>query len=221
MAARLVVRFSRFFYLPAGMRASMSIGNRSWVDALFDPGHEPRRVGVHHLPDAGPELMEDVDSRVAANRRPKIVECPRSGARPIWTVSSGDSDRSQHPQEIRSVQPCLSGVVTRDKNTRSCVGGPAHEAVARRRVITRVLLEQRRIQVLTKKGAGLFLNKRHSIESGKAGLRPGSEMFQFGFVHYARVNASRAKYQGRAGFIDERLKFLRLSWRLERRSIGK
>ena len=46
-------------------------------------------------------------------------------------------------------------------------------------------------------------------------------MFQFGFAHYARVDANRAKYQGRARFIDERLKFLRLSWRLERRSIGK
>src|SRR4029077_19948258 len=61
-------------------------------DALYDPGHEPRRVGVHHLPDAGPELMEDVDSRVATNRRPKVVECPRSGASPIGTVSRGDSD---------------------------------------------------------------------------------------------------------------------------------
>src|ERR1700676_2291729 len=69
-------------------------------DALFDPGHELRGVGLHHLPDARAKLVEDVDSRVAANCRPKIVECPRSGARPIWTVSSGDSDRSQHPEEI-------------------------------------------------------------------------------------------------------------------------
>src|SRR6266404_5395431 len=99
-------------------------------DALFDPGHEPRCVGVHHLPDARPKLVEDVDSRVAANRRPKVVECPRSGARPIWTVSSGNSNRSYYTEEIRSVQPCLSEVVTRDKNARSCVGGPAHKAVA-------------------------------------------------------------------------------------------
>jgi len=190
-------------------------------DALFDPGHELRGVGLHHLPDARPKFVEDVDPRVAANCRSKIVECRRSGARPIWTVSRGDSDRSQHSEEIRSVQLPLPGVVTRDKNARNCVCGPSHNALAGRRIITWVLLEQRRIQVLTKKGAGLFLNERDSINSGKARLRSGSEMFQFGFAHYARVDSHRAKYQRRACFIDERLKFLRLSWRLERRSIGK
>src|SRR6202521_5791376 len=85
-------------------------------DALFDPGHELRGVGLHHLPDARPKLMEDVDPRIAAHRRPKIVECPRSGARPIWTVSSGNRNRGQHSEEIRSVQPPLPGVVTRNKN---------------------------------------------------------------------------------------------------------
>src|ERR1700674_1042320 len=99
-------------------------------DVLFDPGHELRGVGLHHLPDARPKLVEDVDSRVAANRRPKIVERRRSGACPIRTVRSGDSNRSQHTEAIRSVQPPLPGVVTRDKTARSCVRGPAHKAVA-------------------------------------------------------------------------------------------
>src|ERR1017187_1167673 len=135
-------------------------------DAFFDPRHELRCEALHHLLDARSKLVEDVHPRVAANRRTKIVECRRSGSRPVWTVSSSTSDRSQHPEEILSVQPRLSRVVTRDKNARSCVGGPAHKAAAGRSVITRVLLERRRIQIPAKKGAGLFLNKRHLIKSG-------------------------------------------------------
>jgi len=143
-------------------------------DALFDFKHEPRRVALDHLPDARPKLVEDVHPRVAANRRTKIVERRRSGARPIWTRSIVDSDRTECPtecpKEIRSVQPPLSRVVTRDENARSCVGGPAHNAAAGRRAITEVLLEQRRIQVLTKKGAGFFLHRHQFKEGGKAGL---------------------------------------------------
>src|ERR1017187_1042054 len=135
-------------------------------DTLFDPRHERRGEALHHLPDARLKLVEDIDPRVAANRRTKIVERRRSGARPIWTVSSGASDRSQHPEEIRSVQPSLSGVVARDKNARSCVSGSAHKAAAGRREITQVLLEQRRIRVLTNRVAGLCLNKRRFIGSG-------------------------------------------------------
>jgi len=108
----------------------------------------------------GPKLVEEVHPGVAANRRTKIVERCRRGARPIWTVSSGDSDRSQHPEEIRGVQPPLSRVVARDKNARSGVRGPVHKATAAGRVIAQVLLERRRIQVLTKKGMKLFLGKR-------------------------------------------------------------
>src|SRR5208337_5185581 len=124
-------------------------------DALFDPRYELRREALHHLPEPRSELVKDVHPCVAANRRTKIVEWHRSGARPIWTVSSVGSDRGQHPEEIRNVQPALPRVVTRDKNARSGVGGPAHEAVAGRSVIPWL---RRRIQVLTKKGAGLFLN---------------------------------------------------------------
>ena len=83
-------------------------------DALFDPGDEFRRVSLHYLPDARPKLVEEVDARVAANRRAKSFERRRSGAPPIWTVSSGDRDRSQHPEELRRVQCALSGVVPRD-----------------------------------------------------------------------------------------------------------
>src|SRR5690349_7691295 len=83
------------------------------ADVLFDPGDELRRVALSHLPDAGPKLVQEVDARVAANRRAKCFERPRSGAPPIWTVSSGDRDRSQQPEEIRRVQRLLSTVVTR------------------------------------------------------------------------------------------------------------
>jgi hypothetical protein len=85
-------------------------------DTLSDSGHELRREALHHLPDARPKFVEDVHPRVAANRRAKIVECIRGGSRPIWTVGGVDSDRRQHSEEIPSVQPPLSGVVTRDKN---------------------------------------------------------------------------------------------------------
>src|ERR1035437_4409968 len=183
-------------------------------DALFDPRHELRCVALHHLPYASPKLVVDVDPRVAANRRTKIVECLRSGSRPIWTVSSVNSDRSQHSEDIPSVQPPLPGVVTRDKNARSCVGGPTHKAVTGRSVVTWVLLEQRRVQVLTKKGAGLFLNRHHLIKSGKAGLRSRSDVFQCCFAHCARADANRPKCQRRACFIDERVKSLCLCWRL-------
>src|SRR5208337_2818053 len=132
-------------------------------DALSDSGHKFRREALHHLPDAGSKFVEDVHPRVAAKRRTKIVEWHRSGARPIWTVSSVDRDRGQHAEEIPGVQPPLSRLVTRDKNARSCVGGPAHKAVASRSVITWV--ERRRRQVFTKKSAGLLLNKRHLIMS--------------------------------------------------------
>src|SRR5271157_2801312 len=133
-------------------------------DALSDSGYKLRREALHHLPDAGSKFVEDVNPRVAANRRTKIVEWRRSGPRPIWTVSSVDSNRSQHPVEVRNVQPPLPGVVTCDKNTRSCVGGPAHKGVASRSVITWV--ERRRSKVFAKQTAGLLLNKRHLIISG-------------------------------------------------------
>jgi hypothetical protein len=73
-------------------------------DALSDPRHELRRVALYHLPDTRPKLEEEFDPRVAANRRTKSFERRRSGSRPIWTVSSGDSDRSQHPEEIGRVR---------------------------------------------------------------------------------------------------------------------
>ena len=43
-------------------------------DALFDPGDELRPAALQHLPDAGPKLVEEVDTRVAANRRAKSFE---------------------------------------------------------------------------------------------------------------------------------------------------
>src|SRR5258706_6176830 len=106
------------------------------------PGHELRCVALYHLPDARPKLVVKVETRIAAHRRTKIVDCRRSGSRPIGAVSRGDCDRSQRPEKIRSVQPALAGVVTGDKNARSCVGGPAHKAAAGRRSITHVVLER-------------------------------------------------------------------------------
>src|ERR1035441_10108210 len=73
-------------------------------DTLSDPEHELRCEAFHRLPDARPKFVEDVHPRVAANRRPKIVECIRGRSRPIWTVGSVDSDRGQHSEEIPSVQ---------------------------------------------------------------------------------------------------------------------
>src|SRR6185369_13776623 len=118
-----------------------------------------RSVAVDHLPDFWPELIEEVNPRIAANRRTKSLERRRSGSRPIWTVSRSDSNRSQQPEEIRRIQCPLSGVPARYKNARNGVGGPAQKGATGRRIITRVLLEQRRIQVSAEKGTGLFLNQ--------------------------------------------------------------
>ena len=135
------------------------------VQMLFDCRCELRGVALHHLPDARPKLVKEVPPCVVANCRTKIVERRRRGAYPIWTVGSVDSDRTQYSEEIRAIQPPLSGVVTRGKNVRSRVSGPAHQTAAGRWAIKQMLLEQRRGQVLTKKRAGLSLNGHRFIES--------------------------------------------------------
>ena len=81
-------------------------------DALYDPRLELRRLALYHLPDARPKLAEEVDPRAAANRRTKIVERRRSGSRPIWPVSSVDSNRSHYGEKIRRVQPSFSRIAT-------------------------------------------------------------------------------------------------------------
>jgi len=105
-------------------------------DAIFDSGHELWQVSLYHLLEARPKLVVEVTPGVAANRRTKIVEGIRSRSRPRGTVSSVHGDRRHHAEEVPSVQPPFSGVVTRDKNARSCVGSPPHKTVAHRRVIT-------------------------------------------------------------------------------------
>ena len=42
--------------------------------AALDLGHELGRVAFDHLPDFRPELMEEVDPRIAANRGTKSLE---------------------------------------------------------------------------------------------------------------------------------------------------
>lgn len=161
-------------------------------DALFDSKHELRRVVFYHLPDARAKLVEEVKSRVVANRRTEIVERRRSGAHPIRTGSVVGSDRSEHPEKIRGVQPPFSRVVTRDTKARSCVRGPVHKAAAGQRVITQVLFGQWWIQILTNKVAGPCLSGLR-IEGGKAGLRSWSEVPWFCFTHCARAGAHRTK----------------------------
>src|ERR1700739_3869495 len=70
------------------------------------------------------------------------------GREALWAATELSTLR-----KIRSVQPPLSELVTRDKNSRSCISGPAHNAAAGRRVIAQVRLEQRWIQVLTNRVA--------------------------------------------------------------------
>lgn len=42
-------------------------------DALFDLGHQLRRVALDHFPDFWPELMEEINPCIAANRRTKSL----------------------------------------------------------------------------------------------------------------------------------------------------
>jgi len=64
-------------------------------------------VALYHLPDTWREFVEEVDSRIAADRRTKIGETRRGRTRPIGTVGGVDSDRSQRSEEIGTVQPAL------------------------------------------------------------------------------------------------------------------
>jgi hypothetical protein len=94
-------------------------------------------------------------------------------------ISESDWLRRRHPsaKTIQPSHPCRS--ILRPSPTNSMTNsswkrrrrsagdhscGIAGSAAHEKGVITRVLLEQRRIQVLTKKGAGLFLNKHRFIE---------------------------------------------------------
>ena len=61
-------------------------------DPRFDPGNELRSMAPDHLPDAGSELVEEINPGIAANRRTKSFERGRRGSPPIWTVSGGDRD---------------------------------------------------------------------------------------------------------------------------------
>src|SRR5436190_9760938 len=121
-------------------------------------------MALQHLSNARPKLVEDVYPGVAANGGTEIFERGRSGPRPIGTISSGDGRRSQHSQEIRRVHCFVSGVVAGDQNARGGVGGPTHNAVAGRRVITWVLPEQHGIQVFAKENARLLLKYRRPIK---------------------------------------------------------
>jgi hypothetical protein len=74
-----------------------------------------RRPALYHLTDTGREFVEEVDSRVPADRRTKIDEARGGGSRPIWTVGGMDSDRSQRSEEIGTVQPALPGLIPCNK----------------------------------------------------------------------------------------------------------
>ena len=87
-------------------------------------------VAPYHLANAWREFVEEVDSRVAPDRRTKIGDGHGSGSRPIRTVSSMDSDRSQRTEEIGTIQPALPGVIPRDKDARSSITGPSQDTTA-------------------------------------------------------------------------------------------
>lgn len=107
------------------------------TDALFDPGHKFRRMALHQLFDPGPEFMPHIHARVIAHGRTKIADRTRRRPSPRGTRGRVRSHRSQRAQQIRSVQPAFSGFIPRDKNTRSRIGGPAHQAAVARRAMTR------------------------------------------------------------------------------------
>ena len=54
----------------------------------------------YHLPDARLKFVEEVEPRVIANRRAKIVERRRSGAGPVRAASIVDRNQTEYSQEI-------------------------------------------------------------------------------------------------------------------------
>src|ERR1039458_6680685 len=93
----------------------------------------------------------------------------------------------------------------------SCRGGLRRSAAVRkprwfpigRKLITRIVFE-RWIQVLIKKGFGLFLIWDSLVEEGCA-AQPRSES-RVGFAHYACVHPTLVDCQRRARFVAEPLK---------------
>jgi hypothetical protein len=60
--------------------------------ALSDFKREARRVTPYHLTGTRFKFVEEVEPRVTANRRAKIVERRRSGAGPVRAASIVDSN---------------------------------------------------------------------------------------------------------------------------------
>ncbi len=173
------------FYLPAGMRASTSLGNWSWLmrSSILNTNLGVWAFTICRMP--GPNSWRTLI--------------------PAWRTLIPASPPIVVPKLLNAPE------VERAQYGRLAVAIATEVSAPRKYEVFSLLFPE----------SSRVMNQRHSIESGKAGLRSGSEMFRFGFAHQARVDSYRAKYQGRAGFIDERLKFFRLRWRLERRSIGK
>lgn len=108
-------------------------------------------MAFYQLLQAGPKFMQQIHSGIIADRRTKIAERRRNRAVPVRAVGGVNNGGTQYSQKIRSVQPAPSGVVLRNKDTRSRVGCATHQTVAIRRMIIQVSLQQCGIQMPSEK----------------------------------------------------------------------
>jgi hypothetical protein len=175
-------------------------------------------MAIQHLNDPWLKLVQEIHPRVAANSRTEIIECCRSGSRPVRTISSCHNRRCQHPEQIRRVQYAPSRVVTCDQIARNCVADPAHNAIAGRSVITQITIEQRPIQVRIDKSAGLLSEDGRPVQNGKARLHSGTEVCVF-IDYCTRIDRDCAKVWRGVYLFDKAMEFLCVDGSVWSRSI--
>lgn len=172
-------------------------------DPFSDAGHKLRQMARHLLPEAWSKLVQEVHPRVVSDRRAEVAERSRTRARPVAPRGTVGRHCSQHAQEIRSVQPCSSGRIPREKDSRSGVRGSRHYSTIRRGLITRSLLPRctqilaEEVRVLTSIRTRAYSQRHFGSEMGR-------------LAHDLCIDSNRAIRQGQARFIAKGFKLIPL-----------
>jgi hypothetical protein len=154
--------------------------------------------GPRLVQDGGFKSVEDIDARVAADGDSKISGDRSPGSLPIGAVTGMDRRQRKHAEDIRGVQPGLSGGASREKGAGNGVRGPAQKAAAVG--IGRVRPGQLELQVIREGIAGLIWREPQLVGWGRSGLR--REVCRFDFRRGAVCLKRRLR---RRGSIRQRL----------------